>query len=146
MRHIVGTWMTGTVAITLWSCVSSAPTPSRTSQDAPTDDQCLVALGVDCKAFYEARLEAPEAEQRGRFGEDVALSGDTLAVTARACPTRRSTQATLPHASGDLSDTDVEALAVRADESCSTAGVVHLFRRSRKDGGWTWAREAALPA
>ena len=76
----------------------------------------------------QAYLKAPNAEDSDRFGESVAISGDTLVVGA---PLENSNQTTVSNGS-----------TASPDNSASNAGAAYVFVRS----GSTWQQQAYLKA
>jgi hypothetical protein len=73
----------------------------------------------------QAYIKASNTEANDRFGESIALSGDTLAVGAK--------------------EEDSAATGIggdQADNTASSAGAVYVFTRS----GTTWAQQAYLKA
>lgn len=95
------------------------------SSDAGEPDPCTSALGVTCAAFEEAYLKASNTDQDDQFGREVALSGDTLVVGARA---------------EDSAATGVNG--DQGDNSASYAGAVYVFTRSNG----VWSQQAYLKA
>ncbi|HMW05085.1 MAG TPA: FG-GAP repeat protein [Leptospiraceae bacterium] len=78
----------------------------------------------------EAYLKAPNSETNDRFGQSVAISGNTIVITA---PNEDSLQTTITNG------TIVQA----SDQASNTSvGAVHVFRRT----GTTWTNEAYLKA
>jgi hypothetical protein len=110
------------------------PCPAGTTNEPGDDpagpdtmclDPCLAALGVPCATFDEAYLKASNTDATDRFGQRVALAGDTLAVGA-------------PGESSKANGVNGN----QADDLASASGAVYVFRRS----GSTWVQEAYLKA
>nr|WP_246843823.1 FG-GAP repeat protein [Leptospira biflexa] len=76
----------------------------------------------------QAYLKAPNAEAGDQFGEDVAISKDTIVVSAFA------------EASNQITITNGQTAS--SDNSSTNAGAAYVFKRT----GSTWAQEAYLKA
>ena len=76
----------------------------------------------------QAYLKAPNAEKDDSFGDNVAISGDTIVVSAQGEDSDQTTISNGPDAS--------------ADNSADTAGAAYVFARS----GTAWSQQAYLKA
>ena len=82
-------------------------------------------LGVTCDAFAEGYLKASNTDEFDRFGESIAISGDTIVVGAS-------------YESSDAAGVGGDA----AGDSLSGSGAAYVFVRS----GTTWTQQAYLKA
>ena len=113
------------------ACVACAPGATNevgddaTGADTMCDDGCSVVLGVSCDAFEQGYLKASNTEASELFGHAVALSGDTLVVSAF--------------------QEDSAATGINGDQSDNTladSGAVYVFTRTNG----TWSQQAYLKA
>jgi hypothetical protein len=90
----------------------------------------ITAVAVNCVTNFvaQAYLKAPNVEASDRFGNSVAVSGDTVAVGAYR---EDSNQTTITNGA-----------TASSNNSASSAGAVYIFRRT----GVNWAQEAYLKA
>jgi hypothetical protein len=97
-----------------------------TASNASGSNNANVTITVLPVVTQQAYIKAPNAETDDRFGQSVAISGDTLVVGALAEDSNQTTITNGTTASSNNSVTDV--------------GAVYVFKRT----GTTWAQEAYL--
>ncbi len=88
-------------------------------------DACALVLGVQCPDFEQAYLKASNTDPNDRFGQAIALDGNTLAVGAWV----EASSAT--GINGDQTNNDA-----------TNSGAVYVFTRN----GTTWAQQAYIKA
>ncbi len=88
-------------------------------------DACALVLGVQCPDFEQAYLKASNTDPNDRFGQALALDGNTLAVGAGV----ESSSAT--GINGDQTKNDAQ-----------NSGAVYVFTRT----GTTWTQQAYIKA